>query len=225
MYIRGYWTTFSSIPDILFGISQYEAEGSASEYQSVLSIAIPHSRRIGIADYREEKFETLTREARQRSIDVIREIASILEQSGVRYLIPVPAQRNEEDLEAMLSFKQQAVSAGLGWIGKNDVLITGKYGPQVTLNAILIDTALPVGEPVYESKCPPECELCVEACPHSALADTLWNNSVKRSEIIDYQLCNRKRSAYKLLHGRKHACGLCIAACPVGREGMFEKIK
>jgi epoxyqueuosine reductase QueG len=215
---------FTCSPDIIFGISKYGPDKSEIDYQSVLSIAIPHSRRLGIADYREEEFEALIREARQRSIDVIHEIASILEQNGVRYFIPIPVQKNEEELEAMLSFKHEAVRAGLGWIGKNDVLITRKYGPQVSLNAILIAETLPAGEPLYESKCPPECMLCVEACPHDALVDTLWSNSAKRAELIDYQLCNRKRSIYKLSHGRKHACGLCIAACPVGRHGMFEKI-
>lgn len=203
-------------PEILSGISDIGFSGYEADYKCALVIAVPHSRRTALHAYREEAFEALIHEARERSVTVINEIAAVLERNGVRYCVPSPAQTSETELVARFSFKYAAVIAGLGWIGKNDVLVTEKYGPEVTLNAILIDCELPAGTPVRESQCPPGCDLCIRACPYHALTDALWDSGAKRSELIDYQLCNQKRSLYIETHNRKHACGLCMAACPAG---------
>jgi epoxyqueuosine reductase QueG len=205
-------------PDVLFGISDIGFGDYREDFQRALVVAVPHGRRTTLQDYNEEAFEELIHEARQRSITVINEIAAVLDRNGVRFCVPAPAQTNEEELVAPFSFKYAAVNAGLGWIGKNDVLVTELYGPEVTLNAILIGCDLPAGEPITESKCPLGCDLCIKACPYRALLDTLWNSCCERFEMIDYHLCNQKRSQYKQTHNRKHACGFCMAACPVGME-------
>lgn len=210
-------------PDILYGVSDIEFSGYRADFKCALVIAVPHPRRTTLLDYREETFEALIHEARQRSVTVIDEIVAVLDRNGVRYCIPPPAQTSEEELAAPFSFKCAAVNAGLGWIGKNDVLVTERYGPEITLNAILIDCdlidcELPARTPQRVSQCPPECDLCIKACPYHALSDTLWDSGAKRSELIDYQLCNQKRSLYIEAHNRKNACGLCMAACPVGLD-------
>ena len=123
---------------------------------------------------------------------------------------------SEADLEAPFSFKFAAVNAGLGWIGKNDVIITEKYGPRVRLSAILINEQFEYGNKILMSNCPENCKKCVEVCPYHALHGVQWNIDAFRSEIIDYSLCNEKRSIYLKTHGRKNACGLCMAVCPFG---------
>ena len=104
----------------------------------------------------------------------------------------------------------------LGWIGKNDVVITKKYGPRVRLSAILIDEQFVYGEKILKSNCPENCKKCIDVCPYKALYDVQWNINSLRSDIINYRLCNEKRSLYIKAHGRKSACGLCMAACPFG---------
>lgn len=118
-----------------------------------------------------------------------------------------------------LSFKYAAVNAQLGWIGKNGVLVTEKYGSRVRLSTMLIDFDFLIAAPESESKCPEECFECVAACPHKALKGLQWNMKVNRSEMIDFQLCNEKRSLYIKYHGRKHSCGLSIVSCPLGLQG------
>lgn len=115
------------------------------------------------------------------------------------------------------SFKFAGVNAGLGWIGKNGVLITEKYGPRVRLSAILIDYDLPIGTPIKKSKCPVECNICVNTCPHNALTGYEWNIYTKRADLINYKLCNQKRSLYLKAHNRKNSCGLCMVSCPIGK--------
>ncbi len=114
------------------------------------------------------------------------------------------------------SFKYAAVNAGLGWIGKNDVVITKQYGPRVRLSVILINEPFTYGPKVLYSNCPENCRKCVDACPHEALHNVQWNRNSFRKDIIDYRLCNEKRSLYLKTHGRKNACGLCMVACPFG---------
>ncbi len=136
--------------------------------------------------------------------------------SGVEYYIPTIAQKNETDLEAEFSFKYAAVHAGLGWIGKNDVLITREYGPRVRLSAVLINSVFEYGTVIEESGCPIECNLCVSICPCHALKGITWHIYEQRENIIDYHLCNQKRSEYIKKFGRKNACGLCMVVCPFG---------
>lgn len=75
------------------------------------------------------------------------------------------AQKNETDLLAEFSFKYAATRAGVGWIGRNDVVITERYDPRVRLSAVLINAPLTHGEPLTESRCPENCHRCVEICP------------------------------------------------------------
>ena len=127
------------------------------------------------------------------------------------------AQRNETELLAPFSFKTAAARAGLGWFGKNDVIITERYGPRVRLSAILIDESFIYGQPIIKSKCPDDCTACVDICPCKALKNHQWTLETDRSEIIDYHKCNRMRSACIKKLGRKSAVGLCVAVCPIGR--------
>jgi epoxyqueuosine reductase len=66
--------------------------------------------------------------------------------------------------------------------------------------------------------CDDKCVLCIEACPYKALRGIQWDINKHREELIDYQLCNYKRSLYFKKHNRKHSCGLCMAACPLGEK-------
>lgn len=213
---NGILEIFKKNSDILFGISNISFSEYKSEYKCALVFATPHKELLSINDYKEEKFESLICEARDCINSLIEEITTLLKKYKIKYYIPPAAQSSEETLIAPFSFKFSSVNAGLGWIGKNDVLITEKYGPRVRLSAILIDYELPIGSPIKKSKCPPACNICIDACPHNALTGYQWNASAKREELINYKLCNQKRSLYLKIHHRKHSCGLCMVSCPFG---------
>jgi len=61
-----------------------------------------------------------------------------------------------------------AVSAGLGRIGKNSLLIIPEYGPNVYLSMIITDAPLEPDDPCEEDPCA-DCNLCLEACSKEAL--------------------------------------------------------
>lgn len=121
--------------------------------------------------------------------------------------------------------RSYAASSGLGWIGKNTLLLNKTFGSFLFLGEILTDVELSPGEPV-ENLCK-TCTACLEACPTGALEEPGLLNAVK---CISY-LTLEHRSAlpqHAQLHGYLAGCDLCQTACPYntnapsGRETAFQ---
>lgn len=208
---------FAKVPEIKYGYTEISYSSFFAEYQSALVLAVPYDKQLSIDNYTEETFDKSILNAKYKLEQILNDIEFALVEEGISYYIPPVAQQNEEELLALFSFKYAAVNAGLGWIGKNDVLITEEYGPRVRLSAVLIDYPFEYGNKMTESRCG-SCTKCVDICPHKALTGANWNINTLRNELIDYHLCNQKRSAYIESLGRKHACGLCMAVCPYGMK-------
>jgi epoxyqueuosine reductase len=108
-----------------------------------------------------------------------------------------------------LYLKDSAALAGIGPIGKNNLLITKEFGSQVRLRAIVTAAPLEFGNPIYESSYCKECHNCIDACPANAFPNQLYSKSI----CLDYNHLNwRKLSNYTRLW-----CNKCIESCPVGR--------
>ncbi len=110
-----------------------------------------------------------------------------------------------------LYLKEAAALAGIGPIGKNNLLLTEKFGPQVRLRALVSEAPLSTGIPIRKSEYCKDCELCVEVCPVDALEGGKYN----RESCLTYNLAN-------LNHLSKFSaiwCNKCIEACPVGGKG------
>ena len=208
---------FAKYPEVLYGFADISYSTYADCYRSALVYAVPYGEQLTLEDYTEERFENGIKSAKIKLEEIMAQIEDILKRNEVHYFIPPVAQNNEEELLAPFSFKYAAVNAGLGWIGKNDVVITERYGPRVRLAAVLMDEIFPYGPIITGSNCPDQCRKCVDICPCKALLNRQWDIHAKREEIIDYQRCNRMRSSFTEKLGRKNACGLCMAACPFGR--------
>lgn len=206
---------FDKVPEVKYGYTDISYSSFSEEYRSALVFAVPYEEQLNLDSYTEERFENSILNARNKLEIILKDIEIVLKEECIKYYIPPVAQQNEEDLLAVFSFKYAAVNAGLGWIGKNDVLITEKYGPRVRLSAVLVDYPFETGRKITESRCA-SCNRCVDICPHKALKGMNWDINALRNNLIDYHLCNQKRSAYIEKHGRKNACGLCMVVCPFG---------
>lgn len=150
-------------------------------------------------------------------IDDIGLKASIyLEEMGFK-AIPIPASQSVGELKAAFPHKTAATRAGLGWIGKNCLLITREYGPRVRLGTVITNARFVVDKPIVESECG-NCDLCVRKCPSLSLKNTLWYAGMERDEIVDARSCSEfmKRNYNKIGYG--HVCGICISCCPKGEK-------
>jgi epoxyqueuosine reductase len=146
-------------------------------------------------------------------------IATYLEDLGYHYArisSSIPADELP-DLREELPQKTIATLAGLGWIGKSTLLISADYGPRIRLGVMLTDAPFKVNNPVVNSNCN-DCNSCVDACPVSALTGLNWSQGSKRAKLLDVRICNSHLLEGLKSIGRKHICGLCLKACPIGRQ-------
>lgn len=74
-----------------------------------------------------------------------------------------------------LSHKTVALRAGLGFIGKNNLLVTNQYGCAVMLGKVLTTAPfITMSEKVKEPQCG-DCNICVDVCPSKALLGKTWS--------------------------------------------------
>jgi len=106
--------------------------------------------------------------------------------------------------------KDISALAGIGPIGKNNLLITERFGSQVRLRALTTTAPLECGKPIEKSKYCENCNFCVEACPAQAFSERNYN----RDKCLNYNLSNLK----KLSDSISIWCNVCIEACPVGKK-------
>ncbi len=128
--------------------------------------------------------------------------------------------------------KDAAVLAGLGCIGKNNMLVTRDYGPRVRLRALFLDEEIDSTGPVEFDPCA-DCKApCRKVCPENAMVDkVIAFESIEdsldlpaRDGAYDRKLCNMRME--KDIHeSNEYAggqfpikyCRKCEFVCPVGK--------
>ncbi|MFW9832015.1 MAG: 4Fe-4S double cluster binding domain-containing protein [Candidatus Thorarchaeota archaeon] len=154
--------------------------------------------------------------------DVALHTTKLLQQWGYQgFPIPTSQTVNLKTHEGHLSHKMVATRAGLGWIGKNALLITPEYGPRVRLTTILTDAPLRTGKPINESQCG-ECLRCSEACPGGAILGNMWKLASQRADLLEVEKCADIIERNKAEMGAP-ICGICVRVCPKGMKGDSEK--
>ena len=137
------------------------------------------------------------------------------------YSLPIPASQvlDRENWYAAISHKAVARMAGIGWQGKNLLLITPQYGSRVRLATILTRAPLDVDGPV-KNRCG-DCTACQDACPAQAIkginTETHYTN---RNEAMYFSRCVEKVAGEfaKIPEVDVPICGICIKVCPFGRN-------
>lgn len=104
-----------------------------------------------------------------------------------------------------VSHKKLAWLAGLGWRGRNSLLVTPQCGAQVRLASVLTDLSLSPASPL-DKNCG-HCQQCLTVCPAKAIKEKAGN--------FDRQACFDKLKEFSRIQGiGQHICGLCVKACP-----------
>ena len=70
--------------------------------------------------------------------------------------------------------KEAAIAAGLGCIGRNNLLVTPEFGPRVRLRAMTISVQLPPTGPIKYDPCAGCDAPCISHCPQNAFKDVIY---------------------------------------------------
>jgi epoxyqueuosine reductase QueG len=165
-------------------------------------------------------------QANQRLDELALLAADYLTRQGVKAIALtmrlVSEQRESQEADrpsgrAWLPHKTVATRAGLGWMGKNNLLITPQYGSAIRFATVLTDAPLPARNEPSPCLCG-DCRICADACPGDAIKNQTWTLQTDRDDLFDPEACRtaieKRGQALGIKNG---ACGICIAVCPYTR--------
>ena len=136
----------------------------------------------------------------------LEDIAGILRAEGYRAEVLCDDNR--------LVDRAAAIRAGLGWWGKNTMVLIPGIGPWAVLGSVVTDAELEPDQPL-DRDCGP-CSACLPACPTGALV---------APGVLDAERClaawaqrpGLVPSEYRIAMGdRLYGCDDCLVACPPG---------
>lgn len=117
---------------------------------------------------------------------------------------------------APLAEKSHAVRAGLGWIGRNSLLVTPHHGSMLHLGELVIDDEVDEYDAPMEAVGCGECRRCIEACPNSAI---LANRTIDTRRCISCRTIEREAEGEDVnLDGWIFGCDACQTVCPYNKR-------
>ncbi len=124
-------------------------------------------------------------------------------------------------VEDGIFLKEAGALAGLGIIGKNNLLITPDCGPHIRLRSLLLDIQLPSTGEIDFDPCKNCATLCFNSCPQQAFK----NNSFDREKCyIQMKIDEKNKTTIDKLQGNGDStavikyCRACELICPAGKK-------
>lgn len=114
--------------------------------------------------------------------------------------------------------KDFAYMAGLGWIGRNSLLITPQFGSFCLIGCLFLDLDLPPDKPLEEDICQ-DCRVCIDACPTGCINE---DRTINAANCISYQTIENKRAfpepLKRNIDGWIFGCDICQMVCPENKK-------
>jgi epoxyqueuosine reductase len=152
---------------------------------------------------------------RSKLLRLLRELESLLGTG-------LPLARACVDTAPVLE-RELASRAGLGWFGRNTMVIDPRRGSYFFLGVLLVEAALEPDEPFAHDHCG-TCNACVDACPTGALLGRDANGAPRMDarSCISYLTIEHRgpipRQLRTLMGNRIFGCDICQEVCPFTRK-------
>lgn len=116
-----------------------------------------------------------------------------------------------------------ALRAGLGWFGKNSMLIHQKEGSYFIIGSLLLNQKLPLENPQIDIDHCGQCVACVDACPTNAINPE--TRTIIASQCIStYTIEIFKEAAapegFDKSRGEIFGCDICQDVCPWNKKPL-----
>ncbi|MCK4526984.1 tRNA epoxyqueuosine(34) reductase QueG [candidate division WOR-3 bacterium] len=119
--------------------------------------------------------------------------------------------------------KELAERAGLGWTGKNTLLITERFGSWVFLGELLLDIELEPDPPLID-RCG-DCHLCLTTCPNEALISPYRLDSTRCTAYLTVENHGELPDWFPLADNPYiFGCDICQDVCPFNEDIEVTKI-
>ncbi len=141
---------------------------------------------------------------RKRLARVAKELAALLPKARFRACVD----------SAPVFERELASRAGLGWFGKNTMLINSHRGSWFLIGVLLTDADLPPDRP-SEGGCG-TCQSCIDACPTGAIVQMADRWSVDARKCISYWTIEDPMGRPSELNTAEwnFGCDICQEVCP-----------
>ena len=212
------------------------------ECKSILVLALPYSK-IDLTGFHENKINQIDAGVQERQSNIVTikpvrsefQLASYALGDDYHDVIPPRLKEIVEFIEEQVGHpvpnryytdsgpileRELAQRAGLGWIGKNSMLINPKAGSTFLLAEILLGIELEPDEAVVTDHCG-TCTRCVDACPTRAI---LPNRTLDSRRCISYLTIENKDDIPEELRpfmgNWVFGCDICQMVCPWNRFSL-----
>ena len=134
-----------------------------------------------------------------------------------RQLTPEAQVRGVVDTAPLLE-REFAQLAGIGWVGKNTLVLHRRYGSWFFLSALLSSEVLAFDRPAVEDCCG-TCRACLDACPTGALAAPYQLDARKCLSYLTIELREQVPAEVRPALGEwLFGCDACQEVCPWNRH-------
>lgn len=197
------------------------------EKQIGVSVAVPVPRKI-VEDLKESptrEYYDMYHQLNHQLDEIVEAGTDFLRKNGCKAKAnTTTVMEQDENWCTYLPHKTVATRAGLGWIGKNCLLVTKEYGGAIRLSSLITNAPLPTDVPIEKSLCG-NCTECVKYCPAGALTGAVWHAGMDRAELFKKDICfqsmiRRMKAATGI---EADICGKCFAVCPYTQRYLTEK--
>jgi epoxyqueuosine reductase len=120
-----------------------------------------------------------------------------------------------------------AYRAGLGWFGKNSMLINRKEGSYFIIGSLLLNKRLPIAGSTLDTDHCGQCTACADSCPTNAI--DIETRTLEASKCISTYTIEVFKEAeppigFDLSRGEIFGCDICQDVCPWNRKPLARVI-